>query len=90
LTAASDQLYYQDGTDPEIFGRILLLDPVESSTTFIDQILGQTNYTSPNGVAFTNGLKVRFTGDVVPASYGSGTLSVECIGHHRRQQLLYL
>jgi hypothetical protein len=79
LSAALDTLYYQDGTDPEIFGRILLLDPVESSTTFIDQILGQPNYTSPTGVAFTNGLKVRFTGDVVPASYGSGTTSVVCI-----------
>jgi hypothetical protein len=78
LTAAFDQLYYQDGTDPEIFGRILLLDPVESNTTFIDQILGQKNYVSPAGITFTNGLKVRFTGDVVPASYGSGTLSVEC------------
>ena len=79
LTAVADELYYQDGTDPEMFGRILLLDPVESSTTFINQILGQSNYTSPNGIAFTNGLKVRFTGDVVPASYGSGTKSVVCI-----------
>ena len=78
LTAAFNELYYQDGTDPEIFGRILLLDPVESSTTFIDQIIGKLNYTSPNGVVFTNGLKVKFTGDVVPANYGSGTLSVEC------------
>jgi hypothetical protein len=78
LTAASDQLYYQDGTDPEIFGRIVLLDPAQDSTIFIDQIVGQPTYTSPNGVAFTNGLKVKFTGDVVPASYGSGTLPVEC------------
>ena len=79
LTAAFDTLYYQDGTDPEIFGRILLLDPVDSSTTYIDQIIGQKNYTSPNGVTFTNGLKVKFTGNVVPASYGSGTKSVVCI-----------
>ena len=78
LTAAADQLYYQDGTDPEIFGRIVLLDPAQDSTIFIDQIVGQPNYTSPNSVAFTNGLKIKFTGDVVPASYGSGTLSVEC------------
>jgi len=78
LTAAADQLYYQDGTDPEIYGRIELLNPEENDTIFIEQILGQQNYTSPNGVTFTNGLKVRFTGNVVPASYGSGTLSVEC------------
>jgi hypothetical protein len=79
LTAAFNELYYQDGTDSAIFGRILLLDPVESSTTFIDQIIGEKNYVSPSGITFTNGLKVRFTGDVVPASYGSGTTSVVCI-----------
>ena len=79
LTAALDDLYYQDGTDPEIFGRIRLLEQADSNTIFIDQILGQRNYTSPNGVVFTNGLKVKFTGDVYPASYGSGTLAVTCI-----------
>ena len=73
LTATLDTLYYQDGTDPEIFGRIRLLDQTQADTTYIDQILGQKNYTSPNGVQFTNGLKVRFTGSVQPASYGSGT-----------------
>jgi hypothetical protein len=78
MTAVLNELYYQDGTDPEIFGRIQLLEQAEGSTTFIDQILGQANYTSPNGVKFTNGLKVRFIGDVVPASYGSGTVSVTC------------
>jgi hypothetical protein len=78
LTAALDELYYQDGTDPEIFGRIRLLEQTDANTIFIDQILGQTNYTSPNGVVFTNGLKVKFIGDILPASYGSGTLAVTC------------
>ena len=78
LTAALDELYYQDGTDPEIFGRIRLLEQTDSNTIFIDQIVGQSNYTSPNGVVFTNGLKVKFTGDIYPASYGSGTLAVTC------------
>ena len=78
LTAALDDLYYQDGTDPEIFGRIKLLEQTDANTIFIDQILGQTNYTSPNGVVFTNGLKVKFIGDILPASYGSGTLAVTC------------
>ena len=78
LTAVLDELYYQDGTDPAIFGRIRLLDQTEVSTLFIDQIIGQKNYTSPNGVAFTNGLKVRFTGDVLPVSYSSGTTTFTC------------
>jgi hypothetical protein len=80
LTAVLNDLYYQDGTDPEIFGRIRLLDFTEISTIFIDSILGQPNYVSPNGVTFTNGLKVRFTGDVVPVSYGSGTVTITCTG----------
>jgi len=73
LTAAQDILYYQDGTDPEIFGRIRLVEQTASTTLFIDAILGQPSYTSPNGVVFTNGLKVKFVGDVSPATYGSGT-----------------
>ena len=78
LSAASDVLYYQDGTDPEIFGEIRLVDNAQNNTIFIDQILGQTQYTSPNGVKFTNGLKIHFLGDVVPASYASGTVNLVC------------
>ena len=78
LTAVQDTLYYQDGTDPEIFGRIKLLEQSETSTIDVDEILGQANYTSPNGVAFTNGLKVKFIGDVIPATYASGTFNLLC------------
>jgi hypothetical protein len=78
LTATLDTLYYQDGTDPEIFGRIRLLEQTSSSTLFVSEILGRKNYTSPNGVAFTNGLKVKFTGEVSPAEYGSGSTSFTC------------
>jgi len=72
LTAAQDILYYQDGTDPEIFGQIRLIDQTDADTLSVDQIIGQRSYTSPNGVTFTSGLKVRFTGSVVPAEYSSG------------------
>jgi hypothetical protein len=78
LTAALDTLYYQDGTDPGIFGTIKLIDQGNQSTLFIDEILGQRSYTSPNGVVFTNGLKVVFRGDVTPASYGSGQFTFDC------------
>ena len=78
LTAIQDTLYYQDGTDPEIFGRIKLLEQSETSIIDVDEILGQANYTSPNGVAFTNGLKVKFIGDVIPATYASGTFNLLC------------
>ena len=78
LSAIQDILYYQDGTDPEIFGRIKLVEQDSDSVIDIDAIVGQKNYTSPNGVAFTNGLKVKFLGNVVPATYGSGSVSLVC------------
>jgi hypothetical protein len=78
LTAIQNTLYYQDGTDPGIIGTIQLVDEIQNATIFIDDILGSKNYTAPNGVVFTNGLKVVFRGDIVPASYGSGTIAFEC------------
>lgn len=78
LTAALDTLWYQDGTDPGIVGRINLVEPDNSATIYINDILGKAKYTSPNGVVFTNGLKVVFRGDVVPAAYGSNTVPFVC------------
>ena len=78
LSAVQDTLYYQDGTDPEIFGQIKLLEQTDTSTIYVDEIIGRKTYTSPNGVVFSNGLKVRFTGDVSPAGYGSGTTTFDC------------
>ena len=78
LTAKLDTLYYQDGTDPEIFGTIRLIDQENESTVYIDDILGKTAYTSPNGVVFTNGLKVQFLGNVLPASYATGSKAFVC------------
>ncbi len=77
LSAVQDTLYYQDGTDPEIFGRIKLIEQAQTNIIYVDEILGRKTYTSPNGVTFSNGLRVRFTGDVSPASYGSGSSAFE-------------
>ena len=80
LTAIKDVLYYQDGTDPEIFGQIRLVDLEDNATIDIDEIIGQANYTAPNGVIFTNGLKVVFRGNVVPTSYAGNEYYVEGVG----------
>ena len=88
LTAALDTLYYQDGTDPGIVGQIRLVDPVNSSTIYIDDILGKKNYTSPNGVTFTNGLKVVFRGDVLPDTYASNTITIDCLATTSQQNLI--
>lgn len=54
-----------------------------SSTNTIDvvtEILGKKNYTSQNGIVFTNGLKISFDGDVIPNSYLTGTYYVQGVG----------
>jgi hypothetical protein len=80
MTAVKDVLYYQDGTDPDMFGQIQLIDPVDQSVLYVEDILDKKNYVSPNGVVFTNGLKVTFRGQVVPESYADQTYYVEGVG----------
>ena len=80
LTAIKDVLYYQDGTDPEIFGQFRLVDPENNDTIDIDEIIGKASYTAPNGVVFTNGLKVVFRGNVIPTSYAGNEYYVEGVG----------
>jgi len=77
LTAGLNTLYYQDGTDPEIFG---ILNIVDTNFLDIESIIGATTYTSPNGVTFTNGMKVIFRGNVYPASYQNTEYYVEGVG----------
>lgn len=80
LTAVKTTLYYQDGTDPEIFGRIQIVDENNAGTLDVNEIIGKKDYTSPNGVAFTNGLKITFIGNVEPASYSNKSYYVEGVG----------
>lgn len=80
LTAAQDTLYYQDGSDPTMFGVIQLVDIQNNSTLDVAGILGRKTYTSPNGVTFTNGLKVLFTGTTFPTSYSGNEYYVEGVG----------
>jgi len=81
LTAALSTLFYQDGQDPNIFGAINLIDQATDAYINVDtEILGELNYTSPNGVTFTNGLKVTFEGTVYPESYQGNTYYVQGVG----------
>jgi hypothetical protein len=80
LTADRSLLFYQDGTDPNIFGRIRIINQQTSTTLNVDEIIGLPTYTSPNGVIFTNGMKVVFRGDVYPASYQNNEYYVEGVG----------
>lgn len=81
ITAPIDTLYYQDGTSPNKVGIIRLIENNVDNTIDVEEdILGRSTYTAPNGVVFTNGLKVLFDGDVIPASYLTGEYYVEGVG----------
>jgi hypothetical protein len=60
ITAPLEIIYYQSATHGSAGGGIQIIDV---DTAVIDptiQIEGQLKYTSPNGVTFTNGLKITF------------------------------
>jgi len=81
ITSTLDTLYYQDGVNPSKFGKIKLIDnPLSSTINVNDDVLGQTSYTSPNGITFTNGLKVQFTGSIFPVEFLNDTYYVEGVG----------
>lgn len=80
VTAKLDTLYYQDGTLDTKFGKILLVDQPTDDFINVNNILGAKNYISPNGIQFSNGLKVRFLGSVYPEEYLHKEFFVEGVG----------
>ena len=77
---APDRLYYISKNDIDTSGEVRVADIEESTFLDINTIIGKKDYTSANGVKFTNGLKVYFQGEIVPAEYGIGQWYVEGVG----------
>jgi len=82
---APDLLYYQSAIDPNFFGKFLIAN-VESNTK-IDvekEIIGKETYISSNGITLSNGMVIRFQGQVIPETYtalgNSGKYVVEGVG----------
>ena len=69
-----NQYYWLPEGAPEV--QIIATNALDVLT----DILGNTAYISPNGVVFTNGLKVAFSGDVFPSSYLTGQYYVQGVG----------
>jgi hypothetical protein len=80
ITAPADYLFYQDSSNPNFVGQIKLVDNVSTPIDINNDIIGKTNYTSPNGVIFTNGLKVQFDSLVVPSLYAGNEYYVDGVG----------
>ena len=79
ITTPLTTLYYQDGTSPDIYGAIKIVENQKWSIDVATDILGKINYTSPNGVIFTNGLKIQFATDVTK-DYQNSQYYIEGVG----------
>ena len=78
---APSLLYYQSETDINLGGAIEIFDVVEASTLNVEtDILGKQKYTLHDGTVLSNGMKVAFGGNVIPASYATGQYYVEGVG----------
>jgi len=81
LSSLLDTLYYQDGTTSDKVGIIKIIESnYTNQINVAEDILGKKTYTAPNGVVFTNGLKVTFAGDIYPASYKTSEYYVQGVG----------
>lgn len=80
ITAILDVLYYQDGVNANQVGTIRLVDANDTVIDVDAEILGKANYISPNGINFTNGLKIKFDTAVTPTSYQNTEYYVDGVG----------
>lgn len=60
ITSTLSTLYYQNGNIGSAGGIINLVAPVNNTLNPAVDITGKKTFTSPNGIVFTNGLKVLF------------------------------
>jgi len=77
---APDRLYYASKNSINTSGLVKVMDIEENTAIDITEIIGKKTYTSSNKVKFTNGLKVRFVGEVIPEIYNSDEWYVEGVG----------
>jgi len=79
ITAPLDTLYYQNSNSENASGVIKIVDPELTQIDPDNDIIGQVNYTSPEGIIFTNGLKIRFDSTAI-GDYANNSYYVEGVG----------
>ena len=76
-----DIIYYVAGDDDTIVGQFVVKNLEQNTALDVEaDILGKTTYTSGNGIQFSNGMKIRFNGNITPASYNDKEWVVEGVG----------
>jgi len=80
--SAPDRLFYVSNDDQLSTGNIIVKDPIDSSLIDVEnEVVGKQHYTSGNGVTFIDGIKVRFSGTVIPETYKDNDYIVEGVGN---------
>ncbi len=78
---APDTLFYVSEVDANTGGQFLIRDIDENAFLDINaDLLGKKTYTLPNGISLTNGMKVKFEGQVTPEQYSEGYWFIEGVG----------
>jgi len=74
-------LYYTSDNVNYVQGKIIIKQATEDSYIDVDQeIIGKKNYTSGSKLKLSNGMKIRFGGEVFPSSYIDKEYFVEGVG----------
>ena len=80
ITATLDNLWIQDATALSLYQPVQIVEYSGWTINVDTEIIGKQNYTSPNGIEFTSGLKIQFGDDVTPAQYQNKQYYVEQVG----------
>lgn len=76
-----DVLYYVSENSVDTGGVFHILDIDENTYLNVDaDILGKQTYTMSNGIPLSNGMKLKFEGNIYPANYATGYWYVEGVG----------
>ena len=81
---APKTIYYVSDTNPYAYGKFAVKTKTETTTINVDKdIIGKVGYTTTSGnnsVEFVNGLKIRFTDDILPERYRGREFYVDGVG----------
>jgi hypothetical protein len=78
---APDRLFYISKNAVDTSGQFRIYDIEENAFLNVEEeILGKKTYLSANGVELSNGMKIRFQGDVLPVEYETNDWYVEGVG----------
>ena len=74
-------LFYQSETDINLGGAIEIHDITDASILDVEKdLLGKKSYSLSDGTLLSNGMKLKFNGNVFPTSYAKGLYYVEGVG----------